>query len=359
MLMLPRLLGSAIVSPIATFKPASIQCVSIAELAPAFRAWIGSHPPDVPRVRSLPWMWIGVLGAVVLAAVLDLAIRGARAFVRPETLGPLLVVAALFGVPLGRIILREWRRNQMGKRDGVMPGFHFTPEATLWHECRKKVWIIPRGCVQSLHLAETHRSKTGHFADNLIIRDPMGGEVVVPSDFDLIALWAALRARHPEAQASYDLDLAQEVERRAQLPKVRAEQNPRSEEPVSVPVSEITILAEAPDIPQPPAPPEVSNDVDWRAIHNFLRALFAGQGIAVQWGNEQPTGVTPVGISAPLRVQWQTLPPLAPALSGSVSIALAAALAAGHRTQWVSLRRIEFNDWVECDVNWWNPAAAK
>lgn len=318
--------------------------MSITELPPTFREWIAEHAPDVPRARSLPWMGIAIAGAVLLAVAVSLIQNGLRAFLRADSLVPLLVLGSLFGVPLGVITRREWRRNQVGKKNGRALGFHFAPGATLWHGCVAKVWIIPQGCVRAIHLAAKYVPRFGIFADEIIIHDGADGEVVVPADFDLPALWHALRIRHPGARASYAPELADQME--------------NSAPPAPAQGAEIAVLAAAPDLPPPPPAPAVSKDVDWLAIHVYLRALFAGQGIAVQWGNEQPTGVTPVGISAPLRVQWQTLAPLAPALCGSVGIALAAALAAGRGTEWVSLRRIEFNDWVECDVNWWNPAAA-
>lgn len=112
-----------------------------------------------------------------------------------------------------------------------------------------------------------------------------------------------------------------------------------------------TVLTTSPDVPAAPLAPPRTEAIDWPAVHGYLRALFAGQGIRVDWRGEQPTGVTPVYISRPLLIQWHALAPIIRALDVELSQAATDALASGDMNQWISLRRIQLEDWTDIRVD--------
>ena len=160
----------------------------------------------------------------------------------------------------------------------------------------------------------------------------MGEQIEVPYDFDLPVLWRALRAQHPEARATYDAAIDDKM-----IPS-----RPANDAAAKPAPTDFTILAKPPAVPPPPAPPRrfyatPNTTAEWQTIHDYLRALFASQNITVDWRGEQPTGVTPVYLSAPLRVQWQTLVPIAGALDGSVGDVLDT-LDDQRAREWISMR---------------------
>lgn len=85
-------------------------------------------------------------------------------------------------------------------------------------------------------------------------------------------------------------------------------------------------------------------------MHDYLRALFASQGFMVDWRGEQRTGVTPVYLSAPLLVQWQTLMPISGALDGSVGDVLDT-LDDQRASEWIAVRKLTLKDWTDIVVD--------
>ncbi|MEY4483013.1 MAG: hypothetical protein RL693_465 [Verrucomicrobiota bacterium] len=346
---------SATVSAMDNRRTHAIQHQLMEKLPPSTREWLEKRPPDMPRMRSLPWIQAAVLSALTLAVAAHLMVKGWGGFSPADQWVPLLAVVMLFGVPFGWILVREWRRNQPGKKHGHPLGFHFSPESTFWRESIDKVWIIPRDGVASIHLSSKMNFKRPGVSPNLILIGDFQGQIItVPEDFALVPLWRALRDQHPKARATFASDLDAEVNPRrvapANVPPKRAEAPSIHEPPEREETTIISVLQTAPDVPAPPqAPPLSSIDPerwDWNIIYDYFRVLFAGQGIAVQWGQEQPTGETHVNISRPLQVQWQTLIPFGDAIDGEVGDALKLAIAQGRETEWVSLRKITLTSWV-------------
>ena len=207
------------------------------------------------------------------------------------------------------------------------------------------VWIIPCGCVTSIHVLSRCVERFGFFADSILINDCEGEQIEVPYDFDLPVLWRALRAQHPEARATYDAAIDDKM-----IPS-----RPANDAAAKPAPTDFTILAKPPAVPPPPAPPRrfyatPNTTAEWQTIHDYLRALFASQNITVDWRGEQPTGVTPVYLSAPLRVQWQTLVPIAGALDGSVGDVLDT-LDDQRAREWISVRKLTLKDWTDIVVD--------
>ncbi len=67
---------------------------------------------------------------------------------------------------------------------------------------------------------------------------------------------------------------------------------------------------------------------------------------------EQPTGVTLVYLSAPLRVQWQTLLPISGAVDGSVGDFLDDLdLDDPRGNAWIAVRKLTLKDWTDIVVD--------
>lgn len=336
--------------------PLRFQHLTLTDLPADTRAWIEGRQPDIPRARSLPWMMIGALGAIVTAVTAALLVAGVRSFSRPDNWVPLLVVLLIVGIPGAYVIVRDWRRNQVGLANGRTLGVHLSPDAAFWRDDLTRVLVIPRGSLQRMHLTVL-RAKLGLFPHRLIISDA-SGQVIEITDVDLPTLWHALRAQNPEATATYAPELEDQMfPRRRASPSTDAPPEPKTAPTAETtiwrarPSVDLTVLTEAPDVPAPPPPPPTSETIDWFAVREYFRALFASQGIEARWLGEQPTGVTPVYLNRPLVVQWQTLAPIAKAIEGTVGHELANALASGRETEWVSLRQIDLGDWTDISVD--------
>lgn len=282
-----------------------------------------------------------IVGVLLLGPGISLVQNGLSAFDQRDQWGPFLIVWMLFGLPFGHTIVREWRRNRVG--DAL--GFHFAPTATLWRDGVNHVWIIPCGCVARIHVLSRVVERFGWFADSILITDRDGEQLEVPYDFDLTVLWRALRTHHPEARATYAAELENKMTPRRPTNDAMAKPAP----------TDFTILATPPAVPPPPAPPSrfyatPDTATGWQTVHDYLRALCASQGITVDWRDEQPMGVTPVYLSAPLQVQWQTLMPIAGALDGSVGDILDM-LDDQRASEWISARKLTLKDWTDMVVD--------
>lgn len=283
-----------------------------------------------------------IVGVLVLGPAISLVQDGMQAFFsKREQWVPFVVVWILFGLPFSHTIVREWRRNRIGPA----LGFHFTPAATLWRDGVNHVWTIPCGCVTHIHVKSRVVERFGWFADNILINDNAGGQIAVPCDFALPVLWRALRTQHPEARATYDAEIDNKM-----IPS-----RPVNDPAVMPAPTDFAILTQPPAVPPPPAPPGCysgtpDTNARWQAVHDYLRALFASQGITVDWRGEQRTGVTPVYLSAPLLVQWQTLMPISGALDGSVGAALDD-LDDQRASEWIAVRKLTLKDWTDIVVD--------
>lgn len=208
-----------------------------------------------------------IVGVLLLGAAISLWQDGMRAFFsKRDQWGPFLIVWILFGLPFGHTIVREWRRNRIGQA----LGFHFTPAATLWRDGMNHVWIIPCGCVTRIHVIARAMEHLGFFADSILINDSAGGQIEVQHDFDLPVLWRALRTQHPEARATYDAAIDDQM-----IPY-----RPANDAAARPSPTDFTILSQPPAVPPPPAPPRrfwgtPETNAEWQTIHNYLRALFA------------------------------------------------------------------------------------
>jgi hypothetical protein len=324
----------------------SIQHQRLEALPAHTQEWLRNRVPEIPRAQTLPWLFIFLFGVVGIALIIELMQNGLRGLSRRDKWGPLLFVGLLFGLPMSVGIVRDWRRNQLGKWGGYPLGFHFSAEGTYWRDTLDDVWTIPRGCVSRIHLSlSSYYRWFGIYPGKLQIIDIHDNDLTVEFDFDLPTLWRAMRDHYPEAEATYDFDLGKVIKKQ----ELTAKDPPKNDA-----TTVFTVLNQAPHVPLPPQAPTLSSDEtqwNWAAINDYFRTLMDGQGIEIKWGEEQRTGETRVYISRPVLVQWQTLFPLAPAIDDCVGTALKEAMAQDRGKEWVSLWFISLATWVNIYVD--------
>ncbi len=168
------------------------------------RAWLLARAPEVPRKHQVPWVEYSILTFLAIPTVMTILTNPA-AFRKVENFGPALVVTLLFGIPSTVSARRDLLRNRVA-RDGQPLGFHFTKEATYWRESATQVWRFTAGSVRRVRLTSTF-NKLGVFADALELEAADGTVASVSPEYELIGLWHALKAQHPEADAVYGVEL--------------------------------------------------------------------------------------------------------------------------------------------------------
>ena len=177
-----------------------------ADLDEATRSWLLARKPDVPRERQMPVVAYGVLSCLAIPTMAILMTRGFAGFRRIDDWAPALVVSLIFGVPMAWRVRTDLHRNGV-VRGGAHPlGFHFGPGATYWRESPERVWRFDAGSIRGIFL-ESIWTKLGVFAASLALQGIDGTALSVPSEFNMVGLWLALKDQNPQATAQYGPEL--------------------------------------------------------------------------------------------------------------------------------------------------------